>query len=252
VPAGYSRTSPVDRSDYRELISHVSEAVWPEFLFHDPVAHDHWDGLFETFPSHQFALIHDQTQTVAGIANSVPLAWTRPLIDLPEEGWDWQLLKSAQDAASGAQPNIMGALQISVSPIFQGKGLSSIFLEEMRQLARRKGLSVLIAPVRPNKKHLYPLSSIESYAAWALPDGLPYDPWLRVHVRAGGRILKPCHSAMTIVGTVAEWEEWTRLRFFQTGEYIVPGGLVPVTIDLTQDSGTYVEPGVWIVHDNQA
>ena len=143
----------------------------------------------------------------------------------------------------------MGALQISIAPPFQGKGLSSLFIEEMRQLARRKGFSILIAPVRPNRKHLYPLSSIDSYASWSFPDGLPYDPWLRVHVRAGGRILKTCQSAMRIIGTVAEWEEWTGLRFFQTGQYIVPGALVPVVIDLAQDRGTYTEPGVWIVHD---
>jgi hypothetical protein len=186
---------------------------------------------------------------VAGIANSVPLAWTMPLADLPEEGWDWQLIKSAQDAASGTRPNLMGALQISIAPAFQGKRLSSMFLAEMRQLARRMGFSSLIAPVRPNRKHLYPLASIESYASWFLPNGLPYDPWLRVHVRAGGRILKTCHSAMRIVGTVTDWQEWTGLRFFESGQHVIPGALVPIMIDLSRDIGSYLEPAVWVVHD---
>ena len=248
MSSGYVRISPADRSDYRELIAHISEAVWPEFMRHDPIAAEYWDGLFDTFPSHQFALLHEETHSVAGIANSVPLACTTPLEDLPDEGWDWELIKSAKDAASGKAPNVMGALQISVAPAFQGKGLSSLLLQEMRQLAQRKGFSNLIAPVRPSRKHLYPLSSIESYMWWTLADGLPYDPWLRVHVRAGGRILKACLSAMRIVGTVAQWEEWTGLRFYENGRYTVPGALVPVQIDVAEDTGLYTEPGVWVVH----
>ncbi len=249
---GYTRISPLDRGDYRELISSVSEAVWPEFMFHDPVARVHWDGLFEKFPAFQFALLHQETHAVAGIANSVPLAWLDTMERLPDEGWDWALTKSASDHTSGQIPNLMCAIQISLSPAFQQKGLSGILLSEMVELARRYGFTRLIAPVRPSKKDRYPLASIDSYIKWTGDDGFPYDPWLRVHVRAGGRILKPCPNAMRIIGTVKEWQEWTGLRFYESAEYIVPGALVPVTINLGEDSGTYIEPNVWVLHDVMA
>lgn len=246
---GYARISPMDRPDYRELISGVSAAVWPEFMFHDPIADLHWNGLFERFPTFQFAVLDQKTNTVAGIANSVPLAWQHTIEQLPDEGWDWALTKSASDFTSGHVPNMICAIQISVSPAFQRRGLSSILLSEMVELARAYGFPRLIAPVRPSKKDRYPLTSIESYIKWTGDDGLPYDPWLRVHVRAGGRILKPCPSAMRIVGTVAQWQEWTGLRFYESAQYIVPGALVPVTINLADDSGTYIEPNVWILHE---
>lgn len=80
-------------------------------------------------------------------------------------------------------------------------------------------------------------------------DGLPYDPWLRIQVKSGGTILHPCSHAMTIPGTVAQWEEWTiSLRFFQSGDYIIPGALVPVHMNMEQDLGLYVEPNVWVMH----
>jgi hypothetical protein len=77
---------------------------------------------------------------------------------------------------------------------------------------------------------------------------MPFDPWLRVHVRQGGSIVKACHRAMQVTGTIAEWEAWTGMRFPDAGEYIVPGALTPVQIDPDQNRGTYTEPNVWVLH----
>lgn len=246
---GYVRISPIDNPEYRERISHVSEAVWPEFMLQDPIADAHWDGLFEDFPAYQFAVIDQTSGAVAGIVNSVPLHWTGPLEELPDGGWDWALIKSASDRAENIHPTVLCALQIAIAPMFQGRGLSPNLLREMISLAGRTGLPLVIAPVRPSFKDRYPLASIDSYISWSREDGLPFDPWLRVHVRLGGRIIKPCPQAMRITGTIAEWESWTGMRFFETGEYIVPGALVPVAVDLDGNCCTYVEPNVWVVHN---
>ena len=53
---------------------------------------------------------------------------------------------------------------------------------------------------------------------------------------------------MTITGTVSEWEAWTGMPFPDSGEYVVPGALVPVSIDRELDRGRYVEPNVWVLH----
>ncbi len=54
---------------------------------------------------------------------------------------------------------------------------------------------------------------------------------------------------MTIPGTLAQWEKWTGMRFPTSGDYIVPGALAPVQIDVEQGSGVYVEPNVWMRHE---
>ena len=55
-------------------------------------------------------------------------------------------------------------------------------------------------------------------------------------------------GATRVLGTVAQWEEWTGLVFPDSGSYVVPGALVPVEIDRERDEGLYLEPGVWMVH----
>jgi hypothetical protein len=79
--------------------------------------------------------------------------------------------------------------------------------------------------------------------------GLPFDAWLRVHVRAGARIIKVCHESKLIHGTRAEWEQWTGIKFPQSGEYLISGALNPIEMDVENNQGIYIEPNVWIVHE---
>jgi hypothetical protein len=98
----------------------------------------------------------------------------------------------------------------------------------MRELARRHGLTSLIAPVRPSWKERYPLVPMERYAAWRCADGLLFNPWMRVLERLGATILKSEPRSFRITGTVAEWEEWTQIAFPESGDHWFPGGLATV------------------------
>ena len=118
----------------------------------------------------------------------------------------------------------------------------------MAGIGKAKGFKSLIAPVRPNQKSSYPLIKIDDYITWKTEDGLPFDAWLRVHARIGGRIIKACHEAMIIRGSRADWESWTRMKFPQSGEYFIPGALNPIEMNVEKDEGIYVEPNVWVVH----
>jgi hypothetical protein len=90
--------------------------------------------------------------------------------------------------------------------------------------------------------------SIEEYAALTRDDGLPFDPWLRVHVRAGGTIVGVAARAMAIAGSLEEWREWTGLPFDASGPVVVPEALVPVLCDVSQDHAAYIEPCIWVHH----
>lgn len=240
--------SPEDLENYRSLAGDIAGVSWPEFMLHDPVADEHWHELFDRFNEYQFALLDTGTNRMAAMANSLPFFWDRPLEDLPEGGWDWVFLKAVEDHTNGVRPNIQSAIQINIHPDYQGQGLSARMVQHMRGIARAKGFSSMVAPVRPNEKSKYPLTSIDDYIQWTDPQGLPFDAWLRVHARLGARILKPCHQAMTIRGTRAEWETWTGLKFPQSGQYYVPGALIPMQMDVEKDEGIYIEPNVWMVH----
>ena len=241
--------SPKDLEDYQDRAGDVGEASWPEFMMHDPIANGSWHELFDRFEGYQFAMLDTETNRMAAMGNSLPFHWDRPLEDLPEGGWDWVFLKAIEEHKTGITPNIQSAIQIAIHPDYQGHGLSMKMVQAMGSIGKAKGFKHLVAPVRPNQKSRYPLTSIDDYIKWNNEEDLPFDAWLRVHARAGARIIKPCHEAMTIRGSRADWESWTGMRFPQSGSYFIPGALNPIEMRIEKDEGVYVEPNVWMVHE---
>ena len=143
-------------------------------------------------------------------------------------------------------PTTLSALLAAVAPGQQQRGLSAHVIRAMRSIAARHGLRELIAPVRPTLKAQYPLIPIDRYVAWRREDGSHFDPWIRVHERVGGRILAPAPVSMTIDCPVADWEEWTGMRFPENGTYVFPGALAP--LEVSDGIGRHVEPNVWLRH----
>jgi GNAT superfamily N-acetyltransferase len=244
----YKLITPNDLENYRDQAGDIGEASWPEFMMHDAVANENWHELFDRFHEYQFALLDTEKNCMAAMANSLPFYWEYPLANLPEGGWDWLFLKAIDDHKASRTPNIQSAIQIAIHPSYQGQGLSNLMVRAMRGIAKSHGFENMVAPVRPNEKSKYPLTSIDDYIRWTNPEGLPFDAWLRVHARLGARILKPCHEAMTIRGSRAEWEKWTGLAFPQSGQYHVPGALNPIQMNVEKGEGIFIEPNVWMVH----
>ena len=233
--------------NHAEIQAKITHKLWPEFMLHDPVSNANWSKLFELFPEHQFSL--KSNDKIIGIANCLPFFWDKSFEELPEKGWDWVFEKGINDKLNDIKANVLNGLQIAVNKEYQGRGISSIILKEMISVARDNDLKYITIPVRPSLKSKYPLIPIDNYLKWKREDGLPYDPWLRVHIRMGGKIIKPCHKAMYIPGTVDEWEEWTDMKFYETGDYVIQGALEPVKINIEKDIGEYIEPNVWVLHE---
>jgi GNAT superfamily N-acetyltransferase len=222
------------------------EGAWPEFLYHDPVLNRLFGRVISDFAEFQFYAWDDEREEVVGVGNAIPAAWDGDVASLPDRGID--AVVEAGFAEDAPTPTVLCALQILIAPNFRGQGLSSRMIERMAEIGREHGFGALIAPVRPSLKHAYPLAPIERYVEWRRPDGELVDPWLRTHERLGAPIVKIASESSRIPGTIAEWEEWTRMAFPESGSYEVEGALVPVEIDRDRDEGLYVEPNVWMVH----
>jgi hypothetical protein len=221
----------------------LTQDALPEYNNHGDVLNAYWGRLTEERPEYQFHLLGDDDEILVR-ARSVPVRWNGCVEDLPA-GIDGAIARGFVEGGA----NVLCALVIMVPRDLRGRGLSAFAAQAMRELARRHGLTGLIAPVRPSWKARYPLTPIERYAAWRRPDGFLYDPWMRVHERVGAIVLKPEPRSMRITGTVAEWENWTGMAFPESGDYWFPGGLATVTIDRDADSGRYWEPNVWMQHE---
>ncbi len=219
------------------------ENAWPEFMRHDPIG-----GLFYGNVETRFAdyvLVGQDGDEVVAAAHSIPFVIDGD--ELPDNGWDFAIRNGLLASIHGTEPNAISAIEIAVRPDRQGTGLSSLMLTAMRDNAARHGFPELVAPVRPNgKADINEPMSVHAFRV--RDDGLPVDPWLRVHVRAGGRIDKIAPRSMVVPGTLDDWRDWTGLPFDRTGPVEVPKALMPVWCDVEHGVATYVEPNVWVRH----
>ncbi|GAA1166977.1 hypothetical protein GCM10009654_24950 [Streptomyces hebeiensis] len=115
--------------------------------------------------------------------------------EMPDQGWDRVLVWAFRDRHRGHPPTIASALEITVDTEYLGRGLSYRMPAALRQACGRQGHGVLLAPVRPTAKHVHPRVPMDRYIRRRRDDGLPTDPWLRVHVKAGGTIAHSVHQA---------------------------------------------------------
>lgn len=224
----------------------LNPSVWPEFMLNDPVADRLWVHLEQDFAAFQ-SMLYDEAGNVVAVGNALPLVWDGTPAGLPA-GWDAAFERAVADLQAGRPPTALSAVQATVDKRRQGQGLSRWVLRAMKYAAARQGLPTLIAPVRPTFKAQYPLTPLERYVTWRDDAGRLFDPWLRVHQSLGAELIGVCPESMRIPGSVAQWEAWTGMRFPESGPYVVPGALSPVTIDHERDLGLYVEPNVWMRH----
>ncbi|WP_237386010.1 GNAT family N-acetyltransferase [Xenorhabdus sp. Sc-CR9] len=243
--------SAEERTDLEEAVSHLIGANWPEFMNYDAVAEQYWDKLYEPGFSRfqKFAILQQgQEERLVGMLNSVPFPWKHHSLEqLPDEGWD-AVLHAGGEAKGKQKANMLSALSVTVDPGFRGQNIPDLLINGLKQTARDEGLEGLVVPVRPSLKSKYPLQDFVEYCGWKNEKGEPFDPWLRTHCRLGAKIIKPALRSMEIYGTLEQWQEWAGMKFPQSGEYIIPGGLVPLVVDAEKQTAYYIEPNLWVFH----
>ena len=202
-----------ERPDLWERSYNQITGVWPTYNEQGDVLTEHWSRLDEDFRDFQFVLYDEEHDLALAHGHSIPFFWDGTVAGLP----------AGIDAVHGGRDATLRRRRASRTrsprsrsrsrPSHQGSGHSRTMIGGMRDIAARHGFENLVAPLRPTWKERYPLTPIDRYAAWTRGDGLPFDPWIRLHVRLGAEILQPVQRSLRITGTVGEWEEWTDTPF---------------------------------------
>jgi hypothetical protein len=223
------------------------ENSWQEFMLNDPLADFFYDVAARMYP--EYVLVADDDGEPGRlVARGCTMPFTFDGVEPPDDGWDGVIRRGRLARDRGTRPDRISALEITVRRDLLGHGISSRMVLAMRDNAARLGFDELLAPVRPNQKHLEPHTPMSEYAFRTRADGLPHDAWLRVHARVGGKIVKVAPRSMVVPGTLEEWRSWTGLPFDRSGEIEVPGALSPVHCEVERDYAVYVEPNVWVSH----
>ncbi len=220
---------------------------WPAFMYEDPVGGIYYGRLAAAFPDFQLMALDEGGNPVAKL-QSIPFNWAGTDDDLPDRGWEAMLERGYDDREKGRAPTAVSFLEALIAPDLRGQGLSTQLVSAGRENAKRLGFTDVFAPVRPAEKAREPRISMAEYAARVRDDGLPADPWLRVHVRLGARIVKVCPLSMVIPGTLEQWRQWSGLPLDASGDVEVDGALAPVHVSVEHDYAVYAEPNVWVHH----
>ena len=242
----YTVRTLTEEPGLRERFNEFHRLAWPRFIHEGDGTGSLFGHIYTEFAEFQFGL-WDEAGTLAAVGNTIPFICDGSAGDLPPDIKEI-LERGLAVKREGRRATALSALAAIVDPANRAQGLSRRVIEVMGTIALRHGLKTLVAPVRPASKQLYPLTPMDRYIRWTRPDGTLFDPWLRVHQRMGAEIVLVAPKAMVITDTVARWEEWTGLRFPESGPYVVPGAFQPVTIDLRRDVGRYEEANVWMRH----
>jgi hypothetical protein len=244
APAWLETFTAAERPELWERTSAdgIFDGVWPEYNHHGNVSGRYFGALYPRYADLQAVFLDRRTDRVVARIRTIPFRWDGSLKDLPA-GIDAMGLRAVDEPNA---PTALSALAAEVDAQYQSSGLSRFLLEAMAALARQAGLRNLVAPVRPSWKDRYPLLPIERYAAWGREDGLPFDPWMRVHARLGALILRAEPRSLHINAPTSDWESWIDMALPFDGDYVFPGGLAPLTV--SGGIGDYWEPNVWMLH----
>lgn len=235
-----------DSDRLRKAALSIEQAAWSElgYLNYTRAHYELYSDLLGTYADYQLCLVDEETDYPVAVANCVPIDCSGA-DDLPPEGWDWLV----ETAARPKRPHkMLGALAISVPSIHRSKGYARRMIRALLDLAEAKGLHGLVAPVRPSAKASHPWVGIDDYIGWTDERGRIYDPWIRSHLSAGGKLIGPCPRSMVVNEPLAFWETWAGQTYGQSGAYALDGALVPIDIDVEQRIGRYEEPNVWVAY----
>ena len=114
---------------------------WPTFMNEDPFAMLYYGDVRAAHPEYGLiAYDADEPDQAVARAFCVPFAWDGDpaLGELPVDGWDGAISRSARDRQVGRKPNIVSALEITVPTHLQGTGLSGKMLAEIGRASCRE------------------------------------------------------------------------------------------------------------------
>lgn len=240
----------VPLSQRPDLIAHAFEPcfqeLWPRFMaFNENASLYFAPWAFENYLDFAYIAIYEGA--IVARAFTIPFDSTvNGRRELPNGGWDQLIRWGHEDTQLGRKRDTLCALDITVLPKYQGKGIAYQIIKELKKVVINKKYKGIVVPLRPSQKHLYPNMPFEDYVNQTANDGYPVDPWIRTHIRAGGLVVKVASYSMTVVGTIDQWEEWAKINIRSSGAVIVAGALNPLLVSLDHGSAVYVEPNLWI------
>jgi hypothetical protein len=228
-----------------------SEAVWPEYNLHGDVFDDWWTPLLEELPEYQFALCDDAADVVLAEAHTGPLAWNGDDHRLPD-GIDDALQRVVAGRRASSPVDTLCAFAAEVDPAVRQRGLAA-------PTAARHERARGTPPAAPADRARAAVmeGALSACADRALHNLAPRGRRADRSVDASARTPRRarCHGPAPLAAHHRDRPrvgDVDRPRLPESGAYVFPHGLAPLSVDRDADIGTYWEPNVWMIHPELA
>ncbi|AGB80667.1 amino acid adenylation enzyme/thioester reductase family protein [Serratia sp. FGI94] len=228
----------------RGELTQLHQQSWPAFFAADHATLNHWPTLLRQHEDDQLLLLNEQQQ-LSGAVHTTRIDWDGQTASL-QRGWTGAIADGISRDAS-RKPNTLVALAALVAPQERGQGLSRILLDTIKQHAIASGMTRCIIPLRVTGKAAYPAMTFADYVYATDADGRPLDPWLRVHLAAGARLLGIADRSQRVAADSKRWSQWLAQDVTAPGLHHHPSLFTPLSVD-EQGQGIYDEPCVWVEH----
>ncbi len=229
----------------------LDDSSFPKFLIEGNHTESKFVGLINIFKEDGIVFLDDKENVLAA-GFSAPLHLEHE--ELPKDGWEGGVKEIIDTYKQHKTPNTLMALSAVVSLEARGQGLGDKILNAFLQRAKELGLSRVIVPARPINKNAFPDTTMQEYVnLYDNETNKHVDPWIRAHLRQGGKIAgigKDSHVIHSDKGkfpSVEKWQKWTGMNFDKDGFYDIPGGNAKLHIH--NGIGEYREDCIWIVYD---
>ncbi|WP_326686725.1 N-acetyltransferase [Streptomyces sp. NBC_01795] len=247
-------------SEAPRLAAQVSyEPLWPRFLFAAPSMRL-YRPLGELWPYSQLLLAEPGSGRLLGWLDTAPVFTDGGADGLPgiarglpgggrglPGGWDDLMRRAVEGLRAGHAPDTLAMMSLSLLPAARGIGLGAAAIALARALASLLELRAVLAPVRPTLKAACPQVPMGEYMRRVRTDGLPADPWLRAHVRAGGRVAGVATASTVMEAPLEDWAAWGA-SLPPAGDGTIEGALSPLELLPDGRTARYTEPNVWVIH----
>ena len=144
-----------ERPDLYDLQNDICGKAFPVFLYYSDIASKYWEKMIAYYKEYQLLLLEEDH--IIAVINCMPMNLDIADEELPEEAFNWGFEKGIKDFESGKEINAVMGIQIVIPEEYQGKGISSIAVEELKNMCVIMGIKRLIIPLRPTLKSKYPL-----------------------------------------------------------------------------------------------
>ena len=179
--------------------------------------------------------------------------WDGDTKNLPNDGWTGSTITAYKNNLEKIETNTMVGLFAHVSKKFRNQKLSGSLVDNMKKIAKKNKFKLII-PLRPPSRYEkeYCNMEFEKFCNLKTEEGMPKDPWFRLHKKLNAKFLKISKTSHQRAMSLSTFNNlFGKKNITKTGYYDfeIFGNWHNIYIDLILNIAVMNEGCQWVEHE---